>query len=553
MGKSIGMLDKSTARYSASGVYGAFVAEKEFIKNLICYTTFDSLEFMNFKDLYHDMVVRRHARQSANTHIRSFDKMRLIQKDEMSNVDILHDTFGEFMKLIMLRDQFTVKKPPVTYIMHCTSIPEYTIDTYLMNCLFGFQNYDSLICTSDSMKRVVRYYVDSIQEKLNRLYNANACFKGRMDTIPLGVDTEKYHPMDRCECRWKLKIPQDAYVILYHGRINLYFKSDLFPLLTVIKHLRMKNSKKIILILSGEDDKQVPAYPYIKKYIARLGLEDNVVILNLENDNEILYNTADVFTSPIDNVQETFGITVIEAMACGIPQVVPDWDGYRETLVHKETGFLIPTYWADCTADISSYPFADKEGEFGHKALYSHFLMSQSTAIDLQAYEHAFQTLIDNPQLARCMAEVSVKRVNERYRWERIIKAYDSLWNELLFEQQRSVYCPSQANELFNNEYSKAFHSYPTRFIQETDMCKVTLDGEQFICSKEDFPLHFNRENIFPEYALSHDILCFLACESKVSVFDIIGHFVGTNSKERILRSLMYLIKHGYLTICINS
>ena len=44
-----------------------------------------------------------------------------------------------------------------------------------------------------------------------------------------------------------------------------------------------------------------------------------------------------------DNIQETFGITPIEAMSAGLPVVVSDWDGYRDTVRDGIDGFRIPT------------------------------------------------------------------------------------------------------------------------------------------------------------------------------------------------------------------
>ena len=71
-------------------------------------------------------------------------------------------------------------------------------------------------------------------------------------------------------------------------------------------------------------------------------------------DRPELYNAADVFTSPIDNLQETFGLTPLEAMSCGVPQVVSDWDGYKDTVEDGITGFRIPVYWTDCQDDLAS-------------------------------------------------------------------------------------------------------------------------------------------------------------------------------------------------------
>ena len=53
--------------------------------------------------------------------------------------------------------------------------------------------------------------------------------------------------------------------------------------------------------------------------------------------------SGDVFLSLPDNIQETFGLVVVEAMASGLPVLGSDWDGYRDLVVHGETGFLVPT------------------------------------------------------------------------------------------------------------------------------------------------------------------------------------------------------------------
>ena len=42
-------------------------------------------------------------------------------------------------------------------------------------------------------------------------------------------------------------------------------------------------------------------------------------------------------------MQESFGLTPIEAMAAGLPRVISDWDGYRDSVNDGEDGFLIRT------------------------------------------------------------------------------------------------------------------------------------------------------------------------------------------------------------------
>ncbi|MBI3542646.1 MAG: glycosyltransferase, partial [Deltaproteobacteria bacterium] len=57
-----------------------------------------------------------------------------------------------------------------------------------------------------------------------------------------------------------------------------------------------------------------------------------------------VWQAADIFCSLADNVQETFGLTPLEAMAAGLPQVVSDWNGYRDTVRHGVDGFRVPAF-----------------------------------------------------------------------------------------------------------------------------------------------------------------------------------------------------------------
>ncbi|TRZ77251.1 MAG: glycosyltransferase [Deltaproteobacteria bacterium] len=53
---------------------------------------------------------------------------------------------------------------------------------------------------------------------------------------------------------------------------------------------------------------------------------------------------ADLFISLSDNIQVTFGLTPIGAMVAGMPVVVTDLDGYKETVSEEVDGFRIPTF-----------------------------------------------------------------------------------------------------------------------------------------------------------------------------------------------------------------
>lgn len=63
-----------------------------------------------------------------------------------------------------------------------------------------------------------------------------------------------------------------------------------------------------------------------------------------------IWRAADLFVSLADNIQETFGLSPIEAMAASLPVVVSDWDGYKDTVRHGIDGFRVPTIMASAGA-----------------------------------------------------------------------------------------------------------------------------------------------------------------------------------------------------------
>jgi glycosyltransferase involved in cell wall biosynthesis len=73
----------------------------------------------------------------------------------------------------------------------------------------------------------------------------------------------------------------------------------------------------------------------------------SVKVVNLDGRNASARQSgwagADIFCSLSDNIQETFGLVPLEAMAAGLPVVVSDWDGYKDTVQDGVEGYRIPT------------------------------------------------------------------------------------------------------------------------------------------------------------------------------------------------------------------
>jgi hypothetical protein len=137
-------------------------------------------------------------------------------------------------------------------------------------------------------------------------------------------------------------------------------------------------------------------------------------------------SAGDMFVFPVDNVQETFGLAPIEAMAAGLPVVVSDWDGMKDT-VTPDTGFRIPTEMPrDGLADYLSFR------HLGGTDGYLQYLgqLSAMTRIDVRAMARAIATLASDPALRARMGQAAQGRARRHYDWAAVIPQLQALWGE---------------------------------------------------------------------------------------------------------------------------
>ena len=141
-----------------------------------------------------------------------------------------------------------------------------------------------------------------------------------------------------------------------------------------------------------------------------------------------LIRAADAFLSLSDNIQETFGLTPVEAMAAGLPVIASDWDGYRDTLVDGETALLVPT---DLPQAGPGRLLAERH-EDGRDS-YDQYcgLASLATAVDLAAAGEAFTTLLGDPGRRAAMGAAGQARARALLDWSVVIRRYQELWGEL--------------------------------------------------------------------------------------------------------------------------
>jgi len=158
--------------------------------------------------------------------------------------------------------------------------------------------------------------------------------KGFHDRIRIwsrGVDSQLYHPSRRRESVRQRLAPGADRILLYVGRLAP--EKRVGVLLDAFPEIQRRSRVRVALVLVGDG-------PAAVEYRRRAG--DGVRFTGYLKGVELAeaYAAADLFVFPSDT--ETFGNVVTEALASGVPAVVPDAGGVTETVRAGETGVLVP-------------------------------------------------------------------------------------------------------------------------------------------------------------------------------------------------------------------
>ena len=169
--------------------------------------------------------------------------------------------------------------------------------------------------------------------------------RSRIEIIENGVDLEFYAP-DPATARFEHP------TVLYLGRLARYKRVDLIIRAVALLHERGTPAR---LIIGGRGDARAD----LKRLTAELELGDHVRFAGFVSEDEKRELFRRTWVHALTSPKEGWGISNMEAAACGTATVASDSPGLRDSVRHGSTGFLAPHGQVDALADLLERVLSD--------------------------------------------------------------------------------------------------------------------------------------------------------------------------------------------------
>ena len=463
------------------GVFGSFdeinhpelrigrrVATYGFVSALLEYHSFDEVHFFlpYFKSLprfeqYYEPGLSLERNQGK---IRFFPALSLQAALERHAYTALHyPEHHRFVpELCHQRNRWAREACPVTCVPHSLN-PWESHTRNLFKVLPGIMPYDSILCTSRAARSYLENSFASLAESLARLGARNTAYGGRFDMVPLGVRAEELGGRDKARALKNLGLEPGPLTLLCVGRMTPSDKYDLLPLLGALR-ICVDRADLRLVVAGGAQEGYAQN---LMDTAAQMGLAQRLHIFEDFNADlkPDLFGAADIYISPVDNLQETFGISIIEAMAAGLPVLASDFSGYRDLVLHGKTGFLIPSLAP------SDYRILDEAWPILQNQVAA-LQVAQRTALDLNQLAGALLELAGSEPLRREMGQAGRERVLKRYDWPVVIELMEKTWLKLKgMALEHGL--PQEAFDPLAAGHARLFGSFPTRSIQDGDLIRL--------------------------------------------------------------------------------
>lgn len=339
-------------------------------------------------------------------------------------------------------------------------------------------------------------------------------------------------------------------MVLYLGRLVFHAKAHPLPMYLALEEAARRSGKSVCLVQAGWfPNTAIEAEFKVRGQIYAPSVTTIYVDGRRPEYRQRLWHAADVFVSLADNIQETFGLSPIEAMAAGLPVVVSDWNGYHDTVRDGIDGFRVPTITAPAgTGGELALRYALGEDD------YDRYIGTASlcTAVDVAECASAFGRLFASESLRRSMGAAGKERARDVFEWRHVVRAYQELWHELA-QRRRLGVVPKKAQpaDPLREDPFALFSSYPTAQVDgDSVVTRVGGDLERQLDQLYGMPMMNFALHFFGGQEESRQLLVTLEHGSRT-----VDELLTSSSPERrdvLMRTMIWLAKGGLLQIRVG-
>ncbi|MBU0576917.1 glycosyltransferase family 4 protein, partial [Patescibacteria group bacterium] len=236
--------------------------------------------------------------------------------------------------------------------------PEWIISLVRITEIINFKFAKKVICVTEGVKRVIKERFRIPDDRLKVVEN--------------GADPEFFSPMDRDECRSRIKLPKDKFIVGFIGSLapwrGLKYLVDAS---VMIKNSYPALYKNLLILIGGEGEEKENLLTLISKNELDIYKFSGYI-----NYQEVPYymNSFDVCISPFEGKGDTSALgsplKIFEYMACGRPIIATDMDGVNTLYNSKDFILFIPPMNPVKIAEMINFCFKNREiiEEMGEKA-----------------------------------------------------------------------------------------------------------------------------------------------------------------------------------------
>lgn len=270
-----------------------------------------------------------------------------------------------------LAKQFSNKDVKIVTTLHGTDITVLGYDSTLANAIkFGIENSDVVTAVSNDLKKQTRELLQT-NFPIQTIYNF--------------VDESTYYKRKNVKLKQDFQISDSEKVIVH---ISNFRKVKRVPdvIYTFAKILQQIDAK---LLLVGDG----PELFTVNQLVDQLEIRDKVLFLGKQENVAEILSISDLLLLPSE--KESFGLVLLEAMACEVPVVATNIGGIPEVVVHNETGFLCEVGNIDALTNYSL-------------------------------------NILQNQQLHKQFAKRGLERVHTHFQSAKIVSDYENIYKQLL-------------------------------------------------------------------------------------------------------------------------